>query len=483
MSHQYIKNPRFQNFYVIGVISAVLIYGSLVECRVPSSSKLNNFDYTAIQCRKHSAVLTDFGAVGDGKTLNTKAFNSAITKLSQYAKDGGALLIVPPGKWLTGSFNLTSHFTLFLQKDAVILGSQDESEWPQLPVLPSYGRGRDAAGGRFSSLIFGTHLTDVIITGNNGTIDGQGSYWWDKFKKDQLKLTRPYLIEIMYSHHIQISNLTLINSPSWHVHPIYSSNIIVNGLTILAPVDSPNTDGINPDSSTNVRIEDNYIVSGDDCIAIKSGWDEYGIKFGKPSQHIIIRRLTCISPDSAMIALGSEMSGGIRDVRAEDLTAINTESAVRIKSAVGRGGFVKDIFVKGLNLNTMKYVFWMTGSYGQHPDKDFDPKALPNVTGINYRDITAKNVTIAGQLEGISNDPYTGICMSNVMIEMSSVEKVEKVPKKKLPWNCTDVSGVTSNVVPQPCELLPEKEKLECPYPSDKLAIESVKFKTCSYKS
>jgi polygalacturonase len=85
---------------------------------------LNNFDYTAIKCRKHSAVLTDFGAVGDGKTLNTKAFNSAITKLSQYANDGGSMLIVPPGKWLTGSFNLTSHFTLFLQKDAVIIGSQ-----------------------------------------------------------------------------------------------------------------------------------------------------------------------------------------------------------------------------------------------------------------------------------------------------------------------------------------------------------------------
>ncbi|PNX59166.1 putative polygalacturonase-like protein, partial [Trifolium pratense] len=108
----------------------------------------------------------DFGAVGDGKTLNTKAFNSAITKLSQYANDGGALLIVPPGKWLTGSFNLTSHFTLFLQKDAVILGSQDEADWPELPVLPSYGKGRDATDGRLSSLIFGTNLTDIIITGN-----------------------------------------------------------------------------------------------------------------------------------------------------------------------------------------------------------------------------------------------------------------------------------------------------------------------------
>ncbi|KAI5400364.1 hypothetical protein KIW84_065305 [Lathyrus oleraceus] len=309
---------------VFGVISIVLILVSVVECGTPSS-ELNDFDYPAINCRKHSAVLTDFGGVGDGKTSNTKAFNSAITNLSQYSKDGGAQLIVPPGKWLTGSFNLTSHFTLFLQKDAVILGSQDESEWPQLPVLPSYGRGRDAPDGRFSSLIFGTNLTDVVITGNNGTIDGQGSYWWSKFKNDQLKLTRPYMIELMYSNQIQISNLTLVNSPSWFVHPIYSSDIIINGLTILAPVGSPNTDGIDPDSCTNVRIEDNYIVSGDDCIAIKSGWDQYGIKFGKPSQQIVIRRLTCISPDSATVALGSEMSGGIQDVRIEDITAITTE--------------------------------------------------------------------------------------------------------------------------------------------------------------
>ncbi|CAL5209464.1 unnamed protein product [Lathyrus oleraceus] len=476
MSHQNMKSSRFENFSVIGVISLVLILGSVVECGTPTS-ELNDFDYPAINCRKHSAILTDFGGVGDGKTSNTKAFKSAITNLSQYSNDGGAQLIVPPGKWLTGSFNLTSHFTLFLQKDAVILASQDESEWPQLPVLPSYGKGRDAViTDRWSSsLIFGTNLTDVVITGNNGTIDGQGSYWWNKFRKHQLKITRPNMIELMYSNQIQISNLTLVNSPAWFVHPIYSSDIIVNGLTILAPIDSPNTDGIDPDSCTNVRIEDNYIVSGDDCIAIKSGIDEYGIKVGKPSQQIIIRRLTCISPDSAMVALGSEMSGGIQDVRIEDITAINTESAVRIKTAVGRGGFVKDIFVKGMNLNTMKYVFWMTGDYKSHPDEGYDPKALPKISGINYRDVTAKNVTYAAKLEGISNDPFTRICISNATIEMNG--------QKKLPWNCTDVAGVTSNVSPKPCELLPEKEKLDCSFPSDKLPIENVQFKTCFYQS
>ncbi|XP_020220160.1 probable polygalacturonase [Cajanus cajan] len=467
--------PKFSN--VIEVILTVLLVGlqgvRIGECRV--ATRLDDLEYPAISCRKHSAVLTDFGGVGDGKTSNTKAFHCAISNLSHYASDGGALLVVPPGKWLTGSFNLTSHFTLFLQNEATILASQDESEWPALPVLPSYGRGRDAPDGRFSSLIFGTNLTDVVITGYNGTIDGQGSYWWDKFHKGELKLTRPYMIEIMFSDHIQISNLTLINSPSWFVHPIYSSDIIIQGLTILAPVDSPNTDGIDPDSCSNTRIEDCYIVSGDDCVAVKSGWDDYGIKFGMPSQHIIIRRLECVSPDSAMIALGSEMSGGIQDIRAEDLTAINTQSAVRIKTAVGRGAYVRDIFVKGMNLNTMKYVFWMTGSYGSHPGPGFDPKALPNITGINYRDVLADNVTYSARLEGIDNDPFTGICISNVTIHSG---------EKKLQWNCTDIEGVSSNVYPKPCELLPQKEeKIACPYPDDKVPIESVQLKTCSFES
>ena len=145
-----------------------------------------------------------------------------------------------------------------------------------------------------------------------------------------------------------------------------------------------------------------------------------------------------------MIALGSEMSGGIKDVRAEDITAINTQSAVRIKTAVGRGAYVKDIFVKGMTLHTMNYVFWMTGSYGSHPDPGFDPKALPQITGINYRDVTADNVTYSARLDGIPNDPFTGICISNVTIEVSE-------EKKKHQWNCTDISGVTSNVTPEPC--------------------------------
>lgn len=457
-------------FCVLGLVCL-----GAVQCRSKNSGIKESFKYSSIRCRKHSAVLTDFGGKGDGKTSNTAAFKTAIHHLSKLAPFGGALLLVPPGKWLTGPFNLTSNFTLFLHKDAVILASQDESDWPLIDPLPSYGRGRDAPGGRFCSLISGSHLKDVAITGNNGTIDGQGSSWWKKFRSKRLKNTRPYLIELMYSEQIQISNITLINSPSWHVHPVYSRDIIIQGLTILASIHSPNTDGINPDSCNNTRIEDCYIVSGDDCIAVKSGWDEYGIKVGMPTMELIIRRLTCISPFSAGIALGSEMSGGIQDVRAEDITAINTESGVRIKTARGRGGYINDIFVKGMTMENMKYAFWMSGAYGSHPDDHYDPKALPAVHKIIYMDMVAKNVTTAaGLLSGIdTNHPFTGICISNVNIQMSSSSK------KKKPWKCSDIKGISSEVTPQPCEQFISKV-LHCPFPTDTLAIDNVRLKTCS---
>ncbi|KAI9108472.1 hypothetical protein K1719_020663 [Acacia pycnantha] len=465
---------------VMGLLSLLVFLVALPNLNVVESLRareLHYFQYDAMSCRAYSASLTQFGGVGDGTTLNTKAFQAAIDHLSQYESDGGSQLFVPPGRWLTGSFNLTSHFTLFLHKDAVLLASQDENDWPVIDPLPSYGRGRDTQGGRFSSLIFGTNLTDVIITGDNGTIDGQGDLWWQKFHKNQLQYTRPYLIEIMYSSNIQISNLTLVNSPSWNVHPVYSSNVVVQGITILAPVTSPNTDGINPDSCTNTRIEDCYIVSGDDCVAVKSGWDEYGIAFGMPIRQLVIRRLTCISPTSAVIALGSEMSGGIQDVRAEDIVAIDSESGVRIKTAVGRGGYVKDIYVRRMIMNTMKWAFWMTGNYGSHADDKFDPNALPMIQNINYRDMIAQDVTMAARLEGISGDPFTGICISNVTIELAK-------KAKEVPWTCTDVSGISSDVTPVPCDLLQEQGSYSvgaCTFPEDRLPIEDFQVQTCTY--
>ncbi|KAK9910328.1 hypothetical protein M0R45_034294 [Rubus argutus] len=453
-----IKTQVIKSLLVLVVVALILRGGReqrSSQAKPTRPRKFESFEYSAMSCRAHSASLTEFGGVGDGKTSNTKAFQTAINQLSQFATDGGAQLFVPAGKWLTGSFSLTSHFTLYLHKDAVLLASQDLNEWPVLKPLPSYGRGRDAAAGRYTSLIFGTNLTDVIVTGDNGTVDGQGEFC-----------------------DIQISNLTLLNSPNWNVHPVYSSNILVQGITIIAPISSPNTDGINPDSCTNVRIEDCYILSGDDCVAVKSGWDEYGIAFGMPTKQLVIRRLTCISPYSAAIALGSEMSGGIQDVRAEDIVAINTESAVRIKTAVGRGGYVKDIYVRRMTLHTMKWVFKMSGDYGNHADGNYDKNAFPEITGINYRDVVADNVTIAARLEGIADHPFTGICMSNVTIGLAK-------KAKKQPWTCTDIQGITSGVTPTPCGLLPDQGAYKsggCDFPADDLPIDMVEIKKCTHR-
>ncbi|KAJ8768511.1 hypothetical protein K2173_022606 [Erythroxylum novogranatense] len=298
-----------------------------------------------------------FGGVGDGTTSNTQAFKAAVNYLSQYSSDGGGQLYVPPGRWLTGSFNLTTHFTLYLDKEAVLLGSQ---------------------------------------------------------------VTISFL-------HFRLNFFLFCRC---------------KGRTTIVPVTSLNTDGINSDSCTNTKIEDYYIVSGDDCVVVKSGWDEYGIAFGMPTKQLVIRRLTWLSLDSAVIALGSEMSGVLQDVRAEDITAINSESGVRIKTAMGRGGFVKDIYVRDMKLSTMKWAFWMTGNYGSHPDHNYDPNAIPLIQNINYHNMVVENVTMASRLEGISGegisgDPLTGICISNVTIGLAQISR-------KLKWNCTDIVGVKS---------------------------------------
>lgn len=213
-------------------------------------------------------------------------------------------------------------------------------------------------------------------------------------------------------------------------------------------------------------------------MAVKSGWDEYGISFGMPTKQLYIRRLTCISPTSAMIALGSEMSGGIEDVRAEDILAINTESAVRIKTGVGRGGYVKDIYVRGMTLKTMKWAFWMTGNYGSHADDNWDPNALPVIKNINYRDVIAENVTMAARLEGIAGDPFTEICISNVTIGLAA-------KPKKIQWTCTDIEGISSSVSPRPCELLPDQgpEKIDaCGFPGASTAADPLQVQKCYYQ-
>ncbi|KAL6848861.1 hypothetical protein ACP4OV_021444 [Aristida adscensionis] len=386
--------------------------------------------------------VASFSGAGDGRTLNTAAFARAVARIERRrGARGGTLLYVPPGVWLTGPFNLTSHMTLFLARGAVIRATQDTSSWPLIDPLPSYGRGRELPGGRYMSLIHGNGLQDVFITGENGTIDGQGSVWWDMWKKRTLPFTRPHLLELMYSTDVIVSNVVFQDSPFWNIHPVYCSNVVITNVTILAPHDSPNTDGIDPDSSSNVCIEDSYISTGDDLISIKSGWDEYGIAFGRPSSGITVRRITGSSP-FAGFAVGSETSGGVEHVLAEHLNFFSMGVGIHVKTNSARGGFIRNITVSEVTLNGARYGLRIAGDVGGHPDTSYNPKVLPAVDSVTIKNVWGQNIRQAGLIRGIRNSAFSHICLSNVKLYGGASIG---------PWKCRDVSGAALDVQPSPC--------------------------------
>uniref|UniRef100_A0A7N0UJQ4 Polygalacturonase n=1 Tax=Kalanchoe fedtschenkoi TaxID=63787 RepID=A0A7N0UJQ4_KALFE len=396
-----------------------------------------------LHSRPHSVSIAEFGAIGDGKTLNTLAFQNAIFYLKSFADKGGAQLYVPAGKWLTGSFNLTSHLTLFLEKDAVILGSPDPAHWEVASPLPSYGRGIDLPGPRHRSLISGYMLNDVIITGHNGTVDGQGLTWWDKYNSHSLDYSRPHLVEFIFCNYTAISNITFLNAPAYNIHPVYCSYVLVLNVSVFAPPDSPYTLGVVPDSSDGVCIEDSRIVVGHDAISVKSGWDEYGIAYGRPSSNIHIRSVSLKSFSGASLAFGSEMSGGISDVRAEQLHISDSYSGIGFRTAKGRGGYIKNIIADDAEMENVYIAIDATGQSESHPDDKYDKDALPFLNGITFQNVVGTNISIAGSFSGIQESPFTSVCLLNVSLSIPSSSSAY--------WVCSNVSGLSQSVVPEPC--------------------------------
>ncbi|KAG8483264.1 hypothetical protein CXB51_022255 [Gossypium anomalum] len=285
-----------------------------------------------------------------------------------------------------------------LGKDAIILGSQDPSHWGIVEPLPSYGRGIELPGRRYRSLVNGYMLRDVVITGDNGTIDGQGSVWWEWFTSHSLNYTRPHLVEFVSSEYVLVSNISLLNAPAYNIHPVYCSNVHIHNISVYAPPESPYTVGIVPavlqenllnhsfnipvsDSSDNICIEDCNISMGHDAIAFKSGWDEL---------------ISC---------LGSEMSGGISDILVEEVHLYDSLTGIEFRTTTGRGGYIKEIMISDVDLLNVNTSFAAIGDYGSHPDDKFDPDAFPVLEKITLQNIIGTNITIAGNFKGLKNLP------------------------------------------------------------------------------
>jgi hypothetical protein len=343
---------------------------------------------------------------------------------------------------------------------------------------------RDHAGPRFTSFLHGQHLTNVTVQGQGrrSVIDGNGKDWWDRHQNKTEVFTRGHLVEFLYSTDISMKDLTLRNSPFWTSHFYDCDGVHVKGVHIRNPPDSPNTDGWDPDSSRNVLIEDSSYVGGDDCVAIKSGWDCFGVDYGRPAVNITVRNLTCHGI-FAGIAIGSEMSGGVQNVTIENIRFTRANKPVNIKGKccscgilrarcrptilqttliyvpfviVGntRGGYVADVVYRNLTIygNVDQAIHVDGFHYYNNPNpecpSDWMPSRPVKVERVSFQNIDGRQAVIQGKevyhFAGLPNSAFQDLLMENVYFSK---------PPHAVGWNCTNLVNATvrgSSVLPWP---------------------------------
>jgi polygalacturonase len=363
--------------------------------------------------------ITDFGAVADGQTLCTGAFTAAVKACTAA---GGGTIYVPAGKYLTGPIHLQSNITLDLEAGARLMFSQNIADFAIL-----FSRWEGVEREVYSPLIYGVNLENVAVTGR-GVIDGQGAAWWEKKRRNVLQYPRPRMISLEKCKNVLIEGLTLTNSPAWTINPICCENLTINKITIHNPADSPNTDGIDPESCQNVHIANCHVDVGDDCIAIKSGAEACCDKV--PCQNITITNCTMVHGHGGVV-IGSEMSGGIRNVVISNCIFEGTDRGIRIKSRRGRGGVVEDVRVNNIVMQKVIAPFAMNEYYHCGPggkekqvwDKSPHPveRSTPIFRGIHFSNITARDVTAsAGFLYGLPELPIADVSFDNITVEFAA---------------------------------------------------------------
>jgi polygalacturonase len=318
-----------------------------------------------------STTVTEFGAVGDGRSLATSHLQAAIDACGAA---GGGTLVVPAGRFVTGTLWMRSNVTLHLEPDAVLLSSDRVDDFP---LWSSDWEGPGVKPGR-AAMICGEGLENAAITGR-GTIDGRGERWWDSQRKDPGALRRPLLVRFVDSRNVSFDGVTLCNSPMWTLSPLACDNVTVCGVTILNPPDSPNTDGVNPDSCRNVRISDCRIDTGDDCITIKSGKEDDGRRTLRACEGVVVTNCT-LAHGHGGVVIGSEVSGSVRDVSISNCVFTGTDRGVRIKARRGRGGVVEDVRASNLVMDDVLCpivvnMFYGCGAWGEA--KVTDTNAYP----------------------------------------------------------------------------------------------------------
>jgi polygalacturonase len=374
----------------------------------------------------------DYGATGDGHTLETRAMNAAIDAC---AKSGGGTVYVPPGRYLTGTIQIKSHVTLDIDAGATVLGSENIDDYPAMEN--PWGK-LDPRTDWISPLIYAVDAENIAVTGW-GTIDGQGAIWWrrvelndakkfppgpqnDAERADAALLSRgrPNLIRFLRCKDVVIEDVNIRNSPAWNIHPLLCEDVRVEGVTITnPPAQGHNTDGIDPESCRNVQILNCRIDTGDDGITLKSGLDAAGRAMARPCEDITIANCVVYHAHGG-VTIGSEESGGVRNVTVANCVFQGTQNGIRIKAQRGRGGVVEGISVSNIVMQDVPTPFTITSFYmGRDKPEDVYPvdEGTPVFRDMLFSNITARGATNAGAITGLREQAVEDLTFSNVHIQ------------------------------------------------------------------
>lgn len=378
-------------------------------------------------------VITDFGAKGDNKTPCKDAFDKAMTQCSD---NGGGTIQVPAGDYyINGPLVFKSNVQVNLQKGATLYFSTDENDY--LPAVLTRWEGTELYN--YSPFIYAYHVHNIALTGE-GTINGNGSKkfapWNNIQTADQKKLRemgrdvepvwkrvfgsghvlRPGFVEPFGCTNVRIEGITVLDSPFWVIHPIFCTNVIVRGVTVMSK--NYNNDGCDPESCTNVLIENCDFTTGDDGIAIKSGRDNDAWRVGQPTENVVIRNCTFNSKINGF-CIGSEMAGGVRNVFVEDITLTQSSNAIYFKSNLDRGAYIEDVYVRNIKADNVRTALIRFEPDYKSERSSFHPTAFRNFL---IENVSCKNSGEVGiYLNGFEGYPPKDITLRGITINTTPV--------------------------------------------------------------
>lgn len=520
-------NTLFKKYFLLSVscISLILCSCNTGKCPAEQTADASIYQQLPFQMEEvarpsfpdYKVCITEFGAKGDGVTLNTDAINQAIKRVNE---KGGGKVVIPEGLWLTGPIVLLSNVNLYTEKNALVVFTGDVSAYP---IIKTSFEGLETR--RCQSPISSRNAENIAITGH-GTFDGSGDSW-RPVKKDKLTANqwkklinsggvtsedgkiwypseksikgalacknfnnpegintdeewesirdwlRPVMVNLVKSKKVLLEGITLKNSPSWCLHPLSCQDITINNINIYNPWYSQNGDALDLESCKNALITNCVFDAGDDAICIKSGKDEDGRKRGEPCENVIVKNNTVLHGHGGFV-VGSEMSGGVKNVYVTDCTFLGTDVGLRFKSTRGRGGVVEGIYIENIHMINIPNEPLLFDLFygGKAPDEvtEEDLKASNAITAVPpvteetpvFKDIHISNVYCKGSgramfFNGLPEMRIQNVNIKDVVISDATegavlsqadgvtLENVKIIPLKGPEAKMKNVKNVTIN--------------------------------------